>query len=61
MSLLGSTQTLTLATSVCNAASLAPVPILPGKTLEFTLGGLGVLLLAGVSYQMSRRKLDTTA
>ena len=61
VSLLGSTQTLTLATSVCNAASLAPVPILPGKTLEFTLGGLGVLLLAGVSYQMSRRKLDTTA
>jgi hypothetical protein len=61
ITLLGSTQTLTLATSVCNAANLAPVPILPGKSLEITLGGLGALLLGGVGYQMSRRRKLATA
>ncbi len=61
ISLLGSTQTLTLATSVCNAANLAPVPILPGKSLEITLGGLTVLLIGGASYQMSRRRKLATA
>lgn len=62
VSLLGSTQTLTIGTSVCNAANLAPVPILPGKSLEITLGGLGALLLGGLGYQMSRRrKLDAAA
>ena len=40
----------------------APVPILPGKSLEITLGGLGVLLLGGLGYQVSRRrKLETAA
>jgi hypothetical protein len=61
ISLLGSTQTLTLATSVCNAAKLAPVPILPSKSLEITLGGLSALLLGGVGYQMSRRRKLATA
>jgi hypothetical protein len=54
VSLLGSTQTLTIGTSVCTGREL-PVPILPGKTLPLTLGGLGVLLIAGVGYRMTRR------
>jgi hypothetical protein len=50
-----SRQTLTIATSVCNRARLAPVPILPGKALPLTLGGLTVLLIGGVGYRMTRR------
>jgi hypothetical protein len=38
---------LTLATSVCNAANLAPVPILPGKSLEISPRWLIVLLIGG--------------
>jgi hypothetical protein len=49
-------QTLTLATSVCNRARLAPVPILPGKSLPLTLGGLGVLLIGGMGYRVTRRR-----
>jgi hypothetical protein len=48
-------QILTIATSVCNAAKLRPVPILPGKTLPLTLGGLSVLLIGGVGYRVTRR------
>jgi hypothetical protein len=55
VSLLHRTQTLTLATSVCNKAKLLPVPILPGKSLPLTLGGLTVLLIGGVGYRMTRR------
>jgi len=54
--LLGSTQTVDIATSVCNAADLAPVPILPGKALQVLAAGLGVLVLAGFAYQLSRRR-----
>jgi hypothetical protein len=49
-------QTLTIATSVCNRAKLAPVPILPGKSLPLTLGGLGVLLIGGMGYRVTRRR-----
>jgi hypothetical protein len=49
-------QTLTIATSVCNRARLAPVPILPGKSLPLTLGGLGVLLIGGMGYRVTRRR-----
>jgi hypothetical protein len=45
-----------LAASGGNAANLAPVPILPGKTLETSLGGLTVLLTDGAGYQRSRRR-----
>jgi hypothetical protein len=48
-------QKLTIATSVCNRARLMPVPILPGKTLPLTLGGLGVLLIGGMGYRVTRR------
>jgi hypothetical protein len=49
-------QTLTVATSVCNRARLMPVPILPGKSLPLTLGGLTVLLIGGVGYRVTRRR-----
>jgi hypothetical protein len=61
VSLLGSRQTLTIATSVCNKASLAPVPILPGKSLAFGLGGLSLLSVGGVCYQFSRRRRQAAA
>lgn len=54
--LLGSTQTLTLATSVCNAASLAPAPALPGMALPIGAGLAGLLGLGGVGYFLSRRR-----
>lgn len=56
VSLLGSTQRLSLGVSVCNAANLAPVPILPGMALPATLGGLVLLLAVGAAYQLSRRR-----
>ena len=59
--LLGTSQTLTVATSVCNAASLAPVPVLPGRALPIGLGGLGVLMLGGLGYQFSRRRRQAAA
>jgi hypothetical protein len=59
--LLGSTQTIDLATSVCNAADLAPVPILPGKALQVLAAGLGLLVLAGFAYQLSRRRRAVVA
>jgi len=61
ISLLGSTQTLSLGVSVCNAANLAPVPMVPSKALPFALGGLGVLLIGGVAYRTTRRGRFTTA
>jgi fructose-specific phosphotransferase system IIC component len=54
-------QTLRIATSVCNRARLAPVPILPGKTLPLTVGGLGVLLIGGMGYRVTRRRLAAAA
>lgn len=48
-------QKLILATSVCAAANLAPSPALGGPALRLTLGGLGLLLLGGLAYLLSRR------
>jgi hypothetical protein len=48
-------QKLVLATSVCAAANLAPAPGLGGPALRLTLGGLGLLLLGGLAYLLSRR------
>ena len=61
VSLLGSAQTVTLATSVCNAANLDPVPVLPGMALPIGLGGLTVLMLGGLGYQFSRRRRQAAA
>ncbi len=59
--LAGGTQTLTIGESVCNAASLAPVPVLPGMALPIGLGGLTVLMLGGVAYQVTRRRRAAAA
>ncbi len=59
--LLGSTQTLSLGVSVCNAANLAPVPVLPGKTMPVTLGAAGLLGLAGAGLQLRRRRFGRAA
>jgi hypothetical protein len=56
VSLLSGAQTLSIATSVCNRANLAPVPILPGKSLPLSLGGLALLLLGGVAYRVRRSR-----
>jgi hypothetical protein len=56
ISLLGSTQTLTLGTSVCNSADLAPVGILPGVAMPIGLGTLGLLALGGTGYYFTRRR-----
>jgi hypothetical protein len=56
ISLPGSPQTLSLGVSVCNAAAIAPVPILPGKTTAVAFSAAGVLGLAGVGLQFRRRR-----
>lgn len=61
VSLIGSTQTLDIGVSVCNAANLAPVPILPGMTTPITLGAIALLLLMGAAYQLSRRRQRAAA
>lgn len=59
--LLGDTQTITIGTSTCNAASVAPVPVLPGMALPIGLGALGVLGLGGVGFAVARRRRTATA
>jgi hypothetical protein len=54
--LLSHHQKLVLATSVCAAANLAPSPGLGGPALRLTLGALGLLLLGGLAYLLSRRR-----
>ncbi len=61
INLLGSTQTITIGTSVCNAASLAPVPVLPGMALPIGLGALGLLGLGGVGFVVARRRRTAPA
>ena len=61
VSLIGSVQTIDIGVSVCNAANLAPVPILPGMTTPVTLGAIALLLLAGAAYQLSRRRQRAVA
>jgi hypothetical protein len=59
--LLGSTQTLNIGVSVCNASNLTPVPILPGRTMSVTFTAAGVLGLAGTGMQLRRRRLGRAA
>jgi hypothetical protein len=56
ITLLGNGQTLTLGTSICNDATLAPVSILPGMATPIGLGTLGLLALGGTAYYVSRRR-----
>ncbi|SBW18089.1 choice-of-anchor P family protein [Protofrankia symbiont of Coriaria ruscifolia] len=53
ISLLGSAQNVTVATSVCNAADLAPVPLIPANV---AVGALAMLLIGGTSFQIHRRR-----
>jgi hypothetical protein len=62
VSLLGTTQTLTVGTSVCAGTTApAPVPVLPGMALPIGLGALGVLGLGGVGFAVARRRRAAVA
>jgi hypothetical protein len=56
ITLIGQHQTLSLGTSVCNRANLAPVPILPGRAMVITLVMLGLLVAGTLGYQVGRRR-----
>lgn len=49
-------QKLVLATSVCVRADLAVAPPLNGATIPLTLGGLGLVMLGGIAYRLTRRR-----
>jgi hypothetical protein len=59
--LLNGVQTITLGTSTCNDATLAPVSILPGMATPIGLGTLGLLTLGGAGYYFARRRRVTVA
>jgi hypothetical protein len=54
-------QKLVLATSVCVRADLAAAPPVSGTTIRLTLGGLGLLVLGGIVYGLSRRRRKMAA
>jgi hypothetical protein len=54
-------QKLVLATSVCVRADLAATPPVSGATIRLTLGGLGLLLLGGIAYLLTRRRRKMAA
>ena len=57
----GHRQKLVLATSVCVRADLAAAPPVSGRTIRLTLGGLGLLLLGGIAYLLTRRRRKQAA
>jgi hypothetical protein len=54
-------QKLVLATSVCVRADLAAAPPVNGATVGLTLGGLGLLVLGGIAYGLTRRRRKQAA
>jgi cytochrome c-type biogenesis protein CcmH/NrfF len=52
----GHRQRLVFATSVCVKADMAATPPVNGRTMRLTLGGLGLLVLGGIAYQLTRRR-----
>jgi hypothetical protein len=54
-------QKLVLATSVCVRADLAATPPVSGATIRLTLGGLGLLVLGGIAYLLTRRRRKMAA
>ena len=54
-------QKLVLATSVCVRADLDAAPPVSGATVGLTLGGLGLLVLGGIAYRLSRRRRKQAA
>lgn len=56
VSLLGSTQTLTIGTSVCNTANLAGAPALPGMATPIGATLAGLVGFSGIGYFLNRRR-----
>jgi hypothetical protein len=54
-------QKLVLATSVCVRGDLAATPPVSGATIRLTLGALGLLVLGGIAYLLTRRRRKTAA
>jgi hypothetical protein len=54
-------QKLVLATSVCVQADLAATPPVNGATIGLTLSGLGLLVLGGIAYLLTRRRRKMAA
>ncbi len=54
-------QKLVLATSVCVRADLAATPPVSGATIRLTLGGLGLVVLGGIAYLLTRRRRKMAA
>ena len=56
VSLLNSTQTLTIGTSVCNTANLASAPALPGMATPIGATLAGLVSFGGIGYFLNRRR-----
>jgi hypothetical protein len=56
VSLLGGTQTLSIGTSVCNTASLAGAPALPGMATPIGATLAGLVGFCGIGYFLNRRR-----
>ena len=56
VSLLNSTQTLTIGTSVCNTATLAGAPALPGMATPIGATLAGLVGFSGIGYFLNRRR-----
>ena len=54
-------QKLVLATSVCVRADLSVAAPVGGATIGLTLGGLGLLVLGGIGYALTRRRRKQAA
>ena len=54
-------QKLVFATSVCVRANLAATPPVNGSTIRLALGGLGLLVLGGIAYALTRRRRKMAA
>ena len=54
-------QKLVLATSVCVRADLSVTAPVGGATIGLTLGGLGLLVLGGIGYALTRRRRKQAA
>jgi hypothetical protein len=54
-------QKLVLATSVCVRGNLAATPPVKGATIGLTLSGLGLLVLGGIAYLLTRRRRKMAA
>ena len=54
-------QKLVFATSVCVRGDLAATPPVNGRLIRLTLGGLGLLVLGGIAYALSRRRRKLAA